>query len=274
MTGWCPPRRSSSSASRTRTGSPLQTRQCGPGGHRRDPAARPGQGEPADAAQPDHRRRGARRGVPRPAARAQRRPARHVHHPRQQRARGAGQDVHAAAARRREHLGALRGADGRRVASTWWSTSASTSAAYAGSTRSSACPAGSRTTSSRPSRSSSGAAASCGAPAGCRRAPSATSGSGIDVHRILAGSLLMGALVGLGVGIGLMLVWAAFFLPRRPRGRAATPARDGRPAGAGRPGRGVGDRASSLLCLRLRSGDRAGHAGRLRHAAGRGRLRR
>lgn len=27
----------------------------------------------------------------------------------------------------------------------------------------------------------------------------------------------MGALVGLGVGIGLMLVWSAFFLPRRPR---------------------------------------------------------
>ena len=29
----------------------------------------------------------------------------------------------------------------------------------------------------------------------------------------------MGALVGLGVGIGLMLVWSAFFLPRRPRAR-------------------------------------------------------
>ena len=43
------------------------------GGHRRDQAARPGQGEPADAAEPDHRRRGAGRGVPRPAARAQRR---------------------------------------------------------------------------------------------------------------------------------------------------------------------------------------------------------
>jgi tight adherence protein B len=27
----------------------------------------------------------------------------------------------------------------------------------------------------------------------------------------------MGALVGLGVGIGLMLIWSAFFLPRRPR---------------------------------------------------------
>jgi tight adherence protein B len=29
----------------------------------------------------------------------------------------------------------------------------------------------------------------------------------------------MGALVGLGVGIGLMLIWSAFFLPRRPRAR-------------------------------------------------------
>ncbi|MFC4785352.1 type II secretion system F family protein [Nocardioides sp. MAHUQ-72] len=33
----------------------------------------------------------------------------------------------------------------------------------------------------------------------------------------------MGALVGLGVGVGLMLVWSAFFLPTRPRtGRRAT----------------------------------------------------
>ncbi len=30
----------------------------------------------------------------------------------------------------------------------------------------------------------------------------------------------MGALVGLGVGIGLLLIWSAFFLPRRPRERA------------------------------------------------------
>lgn len=32
----------------------------------------------------------------------------------------------------------------------------------------------------------------------------------------------MGALVGLGVGIGLLLVWSAFLLPRRPRGAAPT----------------------------------------------------
>lgn len=35
----------------------------------------------------------------------------------------------------------------------------------------------------------------------------------------------MGALVGLGVGIGLLLVWSAFFLPRRPRADAVSPRR-------------------------------------------------
>lgn len=35
----------------------------------------------------------------------------------------------------------------------------------------------------------------------------------------------MGALVGLGVGIGLMLVWSAFFVPRRPPVPAAGPGR-------------------------------------------------
>lgn len=33
----------------------------------------------------------------------------------------------------------------------------------------------------------------------------------------------MGALVGLGVGIGLVLVWSAFFVPRRPRRTTAAP---------------------------------------------------
>ena len=35
----------------------------------------------------------------------------------------------------------------------------------------------------------------------------------------------MGALVGLGVGIGLMLVWSAFFVPRRPRRVSSGPGR-------------------------------------------------
>ena len=39
----------------------------------------------------------------------------------------------------------------------------------------------------------------------------------------------MGALLGLGVGVGLMLVWSAFFLPRQPR----------RPRGPGRLRRGL-----------------------------------
>ena len=35
----------------------------------------------------------------------------------------------------------------------------------------------------------------------------------------------MGALVGLGVGVGLMLIWSAFALPHRPGSRARTPGR-------------------------------------------------
>lgn len=35
----------------------------------------------------------------------------------------------------------------------------------------------------------------------------------------------MGALVGLGVGVGLLLVWSAFFLPRQPRTRTPRPGR-------------------------------------------------
>ena len=49
-----------------------------------------------------HRRRGAAGGVPRPAHRPQQRRPRHVHRARQLRARGGHQDVHAAAAGRRE----------------------------------------------------------------------------------------------------------------------------------------------------------------------------
>ena len=35
----------------------------------------------------------------------------------------------------------------------------------------------------------------------------------------------MGALVGLGVGVGLLLIWSAFLLPRRPRPPAQGPSR-------------------------------------------------
>ncbi|MCD4534050.1 type II secretion system F family protein [Nocardioides sp. cx-169] len=58
----------------------------------------------------------------------------------------------------------------------------------------------------------------------------------------------MGALVGLGVGIGLMLVWSAFFLPRQPRRSSRA---DGRGAELlGRAGLGeVSLTAFALLCL-------------------------
>jgi pilus assembly protein CpaF len=59
-------------------------------------------------ARPDPGRGGAAGGVPRPADRAQQRAAGHVLHPRQQRARGDREDVHAAAARRRERRPRLR----------------------------------------------------------------------------------------------------------------------------------------------------------------------
>ena len=82
-----------------------------PRGRRRDPAAPAGQGGAADAALPDRRRRGAAGGVPRPADRAELRPARHVHAARQQRPRGRGEDVHAAAAGRGEHRDGVRRPD-------------------------------------------------------------------------------------------------------------------------------------------------------------------
>ena len=48
----------------------------------------------------------------------------------------------------------------------------------------------------------------------------------------------MGALVGLGVGVGLLLVWSAFFVPVRPKasgrhGRTAAQRRRARGPGAG-----------------------------------------
>lgn len=64
----------------------------------------------------------------------------------------------------------------------------------------------------------------------------------------------MGAVVGLGLGIGLLLVWSAFFLPHRPRESArATDERLNRilaEAGLG----SVSPRSFSLLCLVLAGG--------------------
>ena len=87
---------------------PMQTRQAGLEGTGEVLAARPRARDAPDAADPDHRRRGPGGRVPRPAAGAERGAARDGDDPRQQRARGAGQAVHAAAAGRREHLRAVR----------------------------------------------------------------------------------------------------------------------------------------------------------------------
>ena len=83
----------------------------------------------------------------------------------------------------------------------------------------------------------------------------------------------MGALVGLGVGVGLLLVWSAFFVPRTPRaprdrpGRIAAPPRRGRAGRRVRPGRGA-------ALPRAGCRGRAGGPGRLGDAAGGAGLRR
>ena len=85
----------------------------------------------------------------------------------------------------------------------------------------------------------------------------------------------MGALVGLGVGIGLLLVWSAFVLPAPPAPRTPRPGRRRAEllAGAGLgqvSASGVRGAVRGARAVRRRCVD----AGRLRHAAGRGRLRR
>ena len=116
-------------------------------------------------------------------------------------------------------------------------------------------------------RSSSAAAASCGAPAAGRRTRSATSAPGSTCTGPAGRRPLMGALVGLGVGVGLMLIWSAFFLPRTARTGTSTTGRTAdllARAGA-RPG--VGHRVRGPLPgLRVRG--RRGRAGRVGHAAG------
>ena len=132
------------------------------------------------------RRRGPAGGEPRPAHRPELRPARHVHHPRQQRPRGGHQDVHAAAARGRERLGPLRRADGRRVDRPRRPRGARARRPAHASARSSPCPGGWRATSSRsPTCSCAGAATWC-APTGSRRTSTASSGPGYDLSALLA----------------------------------------------------------------------------------------
>ena len=121
---------------------------------------------------PHRRRRGAAGGVPRPADRAELRPAGHVHAARQQRPRGRGEDVHAAAAGRREHRPRRSSSRPSPPASTSSCTSAPSATGIGGCARSSRCPAGSRAASSRPPTSSPRATAGWSAPTATRRTPS------------------------------------------------------------------------------------------------------
>ena len=99
----------------------------------------------------------------------------HVHAARQLRPRGAGQDVHAAAARRRERVGRVRRADGRRVGRPRRAPRAWTPPASGGCARSSASPAASRATSSRPAEHVRDRAADgWNAPTGTRRTRTGT----------------------------------------------------------------------------------------------------
>ena len=82
---------------------------------------------------------------------------------------------------------------------------------------------------------------------------------GIDVHEILTGprrvpgERLMGALVGLGVGVGLLLVWSAFFLPAGgPHVRRRSPVARRGPAGPGRSRRCLADGVPAALRGRRR----------------------
>ena len=57
----------------------------------------------------------------------------------------------------------------------------------------------------------------------------------------------MGALVGLGVGVGLLLIWSAFTMPRRPRVASRGPGRLERLLGSAGL-RGVSSTSFVLLC--------------------------
>ncbi len=112
--------------------------------------------------------------------------------------------------------------------------------AYAGSTRSSPCPGRveSDIIETEPIFERRRRRAACAA-AGMPPRPERFERVGIDLHRIAGRERsLMGALVGLGVGVGLLLIWSAFALPRQPpapaaRGRADWPLCS-REAGLGR----------------------------------------
>ena len=82
---------------------------------------------------------------------------------------------------------------------------------------------------------------------------------------------LMGALVGLGVGVGLLLIWSAFAVPHRPPARAHRAAASPHCCERG-PGRGEPDRLRDGL-RGVRIGDVPGSPGGVAHPPGRARLR-
>ena len=194
-----------------------------PRGCRGDPAAPPGEGGAADAPVPAHRRRGPAGGVPGPAHRAQQRLAGYVHAARELRARGADQDVHAAAARRRERVRRLRRADGGGERRSGRPPGPGRVGPASGCARSSVSPAASRATSSRPRRSSSHGRAVWNGPRATRRTPTGTKrpASTCRGRSVTAPTCTparagpdMGALIGLIGGLGLLLIWRQ--RPARP----------------------------------------------------------
>ena len=198
-----------------------------PRGRRGDPAAPPGQGGAADAALPDRRRRGAPGGVPRPADRAELRPARHVHAARQQRPRGRGEDVHPAAAGRGEHRDGVRRPDRGVQRRPRRARRHRRRPGSGGCARSSRCPAAPRAASSRPPTSSPPATAGWSGPTAIRRTPTgsprwASTWPALLGRRPVTES---GALLGLLLGVGLLLIWRSG--PRAPQPRTG-PRRPGR----------------------------------------------
>ena len=175
-------------------------------------------------------RRGARGRGARPADRAERGRPGDVHGARQLGARGADQAVHAAAARRREHLGPVRRADGRRPPSTSSCTSTSTAPAGAAVREIVAVPGRVEQGDRRDGRRLRVARR---APRPGGRVPAARRALRADRHgprRAAARARLMGVVVGLLLGAGVACVWWSFWVRPAGAGTRAT-------GTAGTPGR-------------------------------------
>src|SRR4051794_37476350 len=215
-----------------------------PRGRRRDPAASAGQGGAADATLPDRRRRGPPGGVPRPADRAELRAPGHVHAARQQCPRGHREDVHPAAAGRGEHRdGVRRPHGGRQCRPGRARRHRRRRTATCAGDRLAARPRRGRRHRDRrrlrhPRR-----------PAGpCRRLPAAPRALRRRRFRPGRAARMTGALLGLLLGVGLLLIWRSG--SRAPK-RRTDPRRPGRRqqllAAAGL----TGINAAQLLALQI-----------------------